>query len=118
MQRGRPKKQKESEIKIKPPPPAMDEVDEAKIPYKPGQIVCDIKVIAIKPESVRPIQFVYAKRGMERFDPVRKRNIFYDRMILRNKLGKVIWDGVEHSMALGDFERMVVKRREREPDAI
>lgn len=88
------------------------------IPYKVGQVVCDIKIVGIKPEGCRPIEFVYAKRGAEKLDTVRKKNVFYPQLIVRDHQGKVVWDDKGHSMTIGDFQAMIVHRREREPDAV
>jgi len=87
-------------------------------PYEVGQVVCDIKITTINPDSCRPIAFVYAKRGVEKFDPIRKKNVFYPEMIARTPQGKVIWQEQEHCMTVEDFQRMITGRRERESDAV
>jgi len=81
------------------------------IPFKEGQVVCDIKVVGINLEHDRSVRFVYARRE----DVVRigqkGEKVLIPKSIIRDPQGKVLWDDYVHCMTLGDFQNMIDLRK-------
>lgn len=87
-------------------------------PYKKGDTFCDMKVVAYDKDSVRPVHFVYVKRGALIHVPAEKGAPgtveWSERAIARTPQGKVIWNTEVHMMTVGDFKNHIEERKKVE----
>lgn len=87
---------------------------EPAIPFKEGQIICDIKIMKINPNGYKPIEFVTAKRdtegGITRGKDGKLVRTPATGNIIRDQWGQVIWSDEIRLMTLDDFADFAKKR--------
>lgn len=85
------------------------------VPFKKDQIFSDMKVLEFDEKSVRPVHFVYVKRGAMIHVPGEKGAPgaveWSETAVARTPQGKVIWDTKVHMMTAADFKNHIEGRK-------
>lgn len=88
--------------------------EQAADPFSKGQIFSDMKVIAFDKKSVRPVHFVYVKRGAMVHVPGEKdapgKLEWSETAIARDPKGNVLWQTDIHMMLAADFKNHIEGR--------